>query len=275
MAREEMDPLELEAELEMLAKRMERLRVLFEQYFQGIERVPPYSLQKDVVRIFHRLTQLRIRSTTLKFKLQGLVQRFSAHRAYWSRSMREMEEGKHPKQLARNERLRRRQAASDLGVDDTDDVIEMTDAEENAAAEFMAMLGESVRPKPSTSESSDAPVKRSADEIRGVAADDLTERANRLKALRDRLARQGAVPAPPLASAPPEKPPVDTARQVYERLVETKKRLGERVDHLTYENVREGMEKQAARTREKLGCREVEFDVVIKDGKTLLKPIPR
>jgi hypothetical protein len=31
------------------------------------------------------------------------------------------------------------------------------------------------------------------------------------------------------------------------------------------------MEKQAARTREKLGCREVEFDVVIKDGKTLLK----
>jgi hypothetical protein len=160
-------------------------------------------------------------------------------------------------------------------VDDTDDVIELTDAEENAAAEFMAMLGESVRPKPSTSESSDAPVKRSADEIRGVAADDLTERANRLKALRDRLARQGAVPAPPLASAPPEKPPVDTARQVYERLVETKKRLGERVDHLTYENVREGMEKQAARTREKLGCREVEFDVVIKDGKTLLKPIPR
>lgn len=262
MAREELDGLELEAELEALQKKMERLRVLYEQYFQGIERIPPHSLQKDVVRIIHRLTQARIRSTTLKFRLQGLVQRFNAHRAYWTRSVREMEEGRHRKQIARAERRQARASAAE-----SDAVIEVSEEEESAAAEFMAALGEpAAKPAARATESS-------ADEggIRGMPADELSARAQRLKALRDRLARQGVVAAPPESATGGER----ATRQVYDRLIEAKQRLGEKTDHLSYEAVRESLERQAARTREKHGCREVDFTVVVKDGKTLLKPVPR
>jgi hypothetical protein len=260
MAREELDGLELEAELEQLQRKMERLRVLYEQFFQGIERIPPHSLQKDVVRIIHRLTQARIRSTTLKFKLQGLVQRFNAHRAYWTRSVREMEEGRHRKQIARADRRQARASALE-----NDAVIEVSEAEESAAAEFMQALGEPVA-KPSPK-----PADDDGGGIRGVPADELSARANRLKALRDRLAKQGVVAAPPESATGGER----ATRQVYDRLIEAKQRLGERTEHLSYEAVRDSLEKQAARTREKHGCREVDFTVVVKDGKTLLKPVPR
>ncbi len=263
MAREELDGPELEAELEVLQQKMERLRVLYEQYFQGIERMPPHSLQKDVVRIIHRLTQARIRSTTLKFRLQGLVQRFNAHRAYWTRSVREMEEGRHRKQIARAERRQARASAAE-----TDAVFSVSEDEESAAAAFMASLGEPVaKPSARGAEASDD----DGAGIRGVPADELSSRAQRLKALRDRLAKQGVVAAPPESAAGGER----ATRQVYERLIEAKQRLGEKTDHLSYEAVRESLERQAARTREKHGCSEVDFTVVVKDGKTLLKPVPR
>lgn len=275
MAQEELEPAVLEAELEELGRRLDRLRVLYEQYFQGVERVPPYNLQKDIVRIIHRLSQVRMRATTHKFRFQSLIQRFNAHKSYWSRTIRDIEEGRVQRGMVRGERrpVRRPSAAADEIASDT---------ETQAAADFLVQMGIAPPPVSTPAAETHAP---SLDDIRGVSADEIARRAERLRLLRAKLGGGDAnppsvaarpAPAPPVA---PQRPSVDPeearTRAVYDRLIETKRRLNESTDSLSYDGLRQSLQRQAEKTREKHGCREVDFDVVVKDGKAFLKPIPR
>ncbi len=64
----------------------------------------------------------------------------------------------------------------------------------------------------------------------------------------------------------------DTARDVYNKLVEAKRRCNEPTANLTFEAVQRSMEQQRDRLRQSHGARDVDFQVVIKDGKAYLKP---
>lgn len=273
MAQEELEPTVLEAELEELSRRMDRLRVLYEQYFQGVERVPPYNLQKDIVRIIHRLSQVRMRATTHKFRYQSLIQRFNAHKSYWARTMRDIEEGRLQKGAVRGERRSAR--LPEAVVDDA-----ASAAESRAAADFLSQMG--IATPPASPDSAPS----TAEAIRGVSADEIARRAEKLRLLRAKIGGGESVaqpapaspPAPAPASASP-RPAVDPeearTRAVFERLVETKRRLNESTDSLSFDGLRQSLQRQTEKMREKHGCRDVDFDVVVKDGKAFLKPIPR
>ena len=109
MATEELKGADLDALLEQLQQRLERLRILYEQFFIGIEKQPPMGPQKEVVRLLARLQRAQIRSAAGKFKFQTLQQRFNSHRAYWQRTMREIEEGRYKRQTFRAQERRRQQ----------------------------------------------------------------------------------------------------------------------------------------------------------------------
>lgn len=64
----------------------------------------------------------------------------------------------------------------------------------------------------------------------------------------------------------------DAARDVYNKLVEAKRRCNEPTANLTFEAVKQSMEQQRDRLRQSHGARDVDFQVVIKDGKAYLKP---
>ncbi len=64
----------------------------------------------------------------------------------------------------------------------------------------------------------------------------------------------------------------DEARDVYNKLVEAKQRCNEPTANLTFESVQRSMEQQRDRLRQSHGARDVDFQVVIKDGKAYLKP---
>lgn len=64
----------------------------------------------------------------------------------------------------------------------------------------------------------------------------------------------------------------DDARRVYDQLLEAKRRCNESTSGLTYEAVAQSMSKQREQLREKRGAKDVEFKVVIKDGRAFLKP---
>ncbi len=88
-----MDASQIEQELEELESRLERLRALYEQYFLGLEKLEPTVLRKEVDRKMWVLRREKIRNTGLRFKFQGLVQRYNTYQQYWTRVVREIEAG--------------------------------------------------------------------------------------------------------------------------------------------------------------------------------------
>jgi hypothetical protein len=86
-----------------------------------------------------------------------------------------------------------------------------------------------------------------------------------------------ARPAPTTAAAPPgPRLPGDLAddriRQLYAQYVDVKRRQNESTATITYEAVAKSLRDSSAKLREKHG-KPVDFEVTVKDGKTILKPV--
>jgi hypothetical protein len=109
---------------------------------------------------------------------------------------------------------------------------------------------------------------------------------------KDSPARQQAPkppPSKPAAPAPKSKPapqapkpdptprretdlPDDRVRQLYSQYVETRRRQNESTATITYDSVARNLRESSAKLRQKLG-RNVDFEVVVKDGRTILRPV--
>ena len=88
-----MEGKELIKEIDDLGPRVERLKALYEQYFIGIEKIPPNVLRKEVDRVIWQLRKVRFQNTRLRFKFQQIIQRYNTYQQYWSRTLREIEKG--------------------------------------------------------------------------------------------------------------------------------------------------------------------------------------
>lgn len=95
---------EIDAAIEALETRLERLRSLYDQYFLGIEKAEPSVVRKDVDRRFWDIRKIQIRNTARRFRLQTLVQRYNTLQQYWSRTLREIEAGRYRPHLQRAEK---------------------------------------------------------------------------------------------------------------------------------------------------------------------------
>ncbi len=94
----------VEATLNDLSSRIDRLKILYEQYFIGLEKAEPTVARKEVMRIFDELRQLQIRNTALKFRYNTLVQRWNAYVTRWGKTLREIELGTYDRHVARARR---------------------------------------------------------------------------------------------------------------------------------------------------------------------------
>ena len=97
-----------------------------------------------------------------------------------------------------------------------------------------------------------------------------------------------AAPAPSAATPAPSAPaarstaaaadgslPDQRLRQIYAKYVEAKRSANESTAGVTYEKLAETLRAQASRLKASHPAKSVDYDVVIKDGKTLLKPVLR
>jgi hypothetical protein len=66
----------------------------------------------------------------------------------------------------------------------------------------------------------------------------------------------------------------DRVRRLYNVYMQAKKRTGE-ATNLTYESLRAQLEKQIPAIKAKHNCASVDFKVVMKDGKAMLKAVPK
>ena len=92
-------------------------------------------------------------------------------------------------------------------------------------------------------------------------------------------ARSTPPPVRPTASPPPapggrgEELPEQRLRQIYAKYVEAKRASNESTAGVTYERLADSLRSQAAKLRASNPARSVDYEVVVKNGKTLLKPI--
>ena len=87
--------------LEALDASLDRVKVLYEQYFLGIQKQPPTYLHTDVERKIRDLVQLQIRNTALRYRFATLQQKFGSYNAYWRRTLRQIENGTYTRNLSK------------------------------------------------------------------------------------------------------------------------------------------------------------------------------
>ncbi|MEM6533048.1 MAG: MXAN_5187 C-terminal domain-containing protein [Myxococcota bacterium] len=80
-------------ELDHLNAEIRQLRALYEQYFQGIERIEPLKKREEVKKLIRRLEDIRRNNTAFKFRLNSAKATMVTYEQYWNRIARQIEEG--------------------------------------------------------------------------------------------------------------------------------------------------------------------------------------
>lgn len=288
-----MEAPEFDATLKDLETRLDRLKALYEMYFQGIERIEPAVPRKQVDRMFELLRRDQPRSTHLRFRYQSLLQRYTTLQTYWRRITRQIEEGTYRRDIqklkrkdaTRDARGKQREEGAEKGVYELDVDVDvdletedlsslLNDPELDAAfanLERGAPPSTPVTPKVVTFGKPTERRRRSGEEPAGPSAAQPPAPA---AAPAPRVAAAAAPPAPP---ARPATSGPDEARmkRIYDDYVAARKNNNERVDNVKYESLQRSIEDMIPKLKEKHQGKAIDFEVVVRDGRVGLKPVTK
>lgn len=91
--------------------RLERLKARYEQWFQGVERVPPLRFREQLERILREMRRRQPNNTMQRFRFQTLFQRWTTMCTYWDRITRQIEEGTYRRDVMKVKRRRAQREA--------------------------------------------------------------------------------------------------------------------------------------------------------------------
>lgn len=94
---------DLRTALDELETGIEALRLAYEKYFSGIERIPPSKQRTKLEKLMRGVETRGVTNTVIRFRLNGLRARFITYKHYWTRMENQMERG-----TSRRDQLRRR-----------------------------------------------------------------------------------------------------------------------------------------------------------------------
>lgn len=268
---------ELNQLLDELDGRIEALKILYEQYFLGLEKLEPLQDRQGVARIVRRVQTSQTKNTAIRFRLNSLNQRFLSYQNYWNRIVREIEAGTYHRDLARVERDMKRR-----GIDMTGFSKLRTKGELEAA--LMQGLAEADAPA-ATEPEADSAAQSTGEPARAVREFSAAEKAGMLTGEYRIASTSKPPPIPPKApqNVPPPVPsaavkpsvdPDERMKRLYRAYVSAKKRTGESTEGLTYDRLVRTLSKQVPNIQKKTGCKRVDFKIEIKQGKAVLKAVP-
>lgn len=78
--------------LKILKEKVENLRVKYENYFAGFEKLPPIKLHDEISKEINSLTGKTLMSHSLQFLLNQVAMRFRTYEALWEKQMKKREE---------------------------------------------------------------------------------------------------------------------------------------------------------------------------------------
>jgi len=94
----EKDQLDMEA-LAKFERDIENLKRDYEQYFMGMTRLPPEREHTRLQGVVRKYRNAFNPNTMVKFKLETMVAKFQSYSRYWTRVMREIEEGRYKRDV--------------------------------------------------------------------------------------------------------------------------------------------------------------------------------
>ena len=263
----EKEPLNQEAVVTEFEHKLSRVRVLYEQYFLGIEKREPTIPLKDVVRLMRDLDKERINNTRLRYRYRSLVARFNTYRTYWHRTIRAINNGTYHRDVAR---LRRKMAAEGINVAMPRSG-RMKNPKEVEKAVTEAFRQQAEQKKKGTKKPKH---RKSPANIRGKAADDIkkdVETGYDSKGGGLKEAKTSEYQPVPQTTGLPKNFSDDKMRSLFRRYVKAKKMCGEDVSKVQYESLVRTVSTQAPKVQEVHKGREVDFDVVIRKGRVILQ----
>jgi hypothetical protein len=304
---EQEESIDVEALVNEFEKKLDRLKVLYEQYFMGIEKREPLVPLKDVARVMRALEQVSIRNTGVRFRYRTLVQRFNVFRTYWSRISREIEKGTYFRDVARASRNLAKKGITmpTTGRMRTQGEVERAFSDAVQKNEAPSLKSEDL-PKSTLSKSelstsdlstSDAP----ASQDDGLPQIDIDEEV--FSALHKKSA--STLPDPPKPSQEPSQPPAVAAKtatpipshqaqskisrpapppalkekgiseeqlqSIYRRFVKAKKLCGEDTSSIHFESLAKSIIQQIPKIQKQNPGKEIEFQVVVRNGRAIIR----
>jgi hypothetical protein len=291
-----MTPKEFEIMLSDAEVQLSRIKHLYEQWFQGIERIEPQIPRKQFDRSLHELRKVKPRNTALRFRFQTLIQRYTTLQTYWRRIGRQIEEGTYRRDLLRARRRREaarserenekhRRSSSPLELDPNDDAnMDQLIAEASDRMDELLKSPEAsskvtpLEPDGPKTTTVDKPAQRAR-----PAAPRPEQPAARFgkpqsrRPVQKREASNSAITpsrrAPPQIAARSKGPGDARMRQIYDSYIDAKRKNNERTDKIDYETVAKSLKKMVPKLDRKHKGKRVDFKVIVKDGKVGIKPV--
>jgi hypothetical protein len=84
----------LEEELGQIAEGLRQLKVQYDRYFMGLDRIPPLKARADLERFIRDSKLGKSHKTGVKFRFRNMRQSMISNASRWDRIMRLIEEGK-------------------------------------------------------------------------------------------------------------------------------------------------------------------------------------
>lgn len=103
-------------DLAQLERQLRELRIQYERYFAGLEKTEPAKLREQVARTIRQYSGTNLTNTGQSFRLNALTATFNAYNAYWSRVVRQIEEGTYARDRFRLKLKEREQQAAQAGL---------------------------------------------------------------------------------------------------------------------------------------------------------------
>jgi hypothetical protein len=239
----------IEARLDEMGQKLERLRGLYESFFMGIERSPPEVLRREMNRQILEMQQVPIGNASLRFRYQALTQRWVLLITYWNRTMREIEAGTFGRDLSKAKRRLAEKGGTAITV-----------------AEALAMGIPAKRAKAFVAHQQMVQDKRAAAQDKVAPSQPPGPVTQPAAPAAGSAGRPPPVPLPGLSEA--------DLQETYRRYLEAHKQSGAGTPPPPIEKLRQRLAKQLPQILEANRCSQVRMEVAVDGDKVRLRAWP-
>ena len=266
--------------LDDLEKTAEIIRREFEQFFMGLQRRAPTTAQAKLAGMMRKIIEDELVdwATLDRFRFNQIHARFISMERIWARTLKQIEDGTYKREGVhrRNQRKAKEAAAGRISETTIGEAPDLTRQPLSALSNALDSIDLDMG-------AFDEDSQRSAERARPVLPASMVASAQpgSYRPLGARPVAPGAPVAPvapmmrtPIAPGATGGPSDQQLQKLYKVYIDAKKRTGESTS-LSFDALREQIAKQVPTIRQKHNCEFVDFKVVLREGKAMLKAVPK